>query len=422
MFKSNRNTNKKTYNFVSYNLKFMKNSWILLPLLLIFSSVTFAQKNQKDKTKDYINKFKQIAIKEMNRTGIPASITLAQGILESGWGKSRLATLGNNHFGIKCHKGWKGGTMKHDDDAKDECFRTYKNAEESYKDHSEFLTGRGRYAFLFDFAKEDYKNWAKGLKKAGYATNPKYADLLIAKIEQYNLNIYDKKDWKKRERAMDYNKLLNTGSVVYNYQNRTSKTETETVIASANPSNSLTNYTNYSRTYNSTQPNVKTYKPKTYNKIKPVVEFRKAKKVEDKVLTNDEINDAFESGKVIAKRGSYNKLKYATLKYPASPYKVAKLLKVSLKDLLKWNEVSENYRFPANGKIYLEKKRTKPVRGVTTHTVKEGETMLGISNMYGVKVLALYLRNKIKPPKENNHFPVPPKAGTILNIKKPTAF
>jgi len=400
----------------------MKSSGILLILCVLFSLTAFSQKDKINYTKAYIDKFKNIAINEMNRTGIPASITLAQGILESGWGKSRLATIGNNHFGIKCHKGWTGGSMKHDDDAKDECFRTYKNAEESYNDHSEFLTGRSRYAFLFDYDKEDYKKWAKGLKKAGYATNPIYAELLIAKIEKHNLNIYDKKDWKKRERALDYNKLLNTGSVVYDYQNRTSKTETETVTASVSTSNTLTNRTNYTRTYNSTQPSVKSSKTRTYKKIKPVVEFRKAKQVEDKVLTNDEINQAFESGRVISKRGVYNKLQYAILKYPASPYKVAKLLKVNLKDLLKWNEVSENYRFPANGKIFLEKKRTKPVKGVRTHVVKEGETMLSISNIYGVKVLALYLRNKIKPPKESELFPVPPKPGTILNIKKPKAF
>jgi hypothetical protein len=127
----------------------------------------------------------------MKEYGIPASITLAQGILESGSGNSRLARLANNHFGIKCHKGWTGKTFRMDDDAKNECFRKYKDPSESYRDHSLFLTQRGRYAFLFDYEVTDYKSWAKGLKKAGYATNPKYPQLLINLIERYDLAQYD---------------------------------------------------------------------------------------------------------------------------------------------------------------------------------------------------------------------------------------
>ena len=139
----------------------------------------------------YIEKFKEIAIQEMVEFGIPASITLAQGALESGNGNSRLATEANNHFGIKCHKGWEGPYIKMDDDAKNECFRKYEHAQASYKDHSFFLSQRGRYAFLFDYNITDYKAWAKGLKKAGYATNPKYADLLIKIIEENELYKYD---------------------------------------------------------------------------------------------------------------------------------------------------------------------------------------------------------------------------------------
>ncbi len=141
---------------------------------------------------EYIDTYKEIAIVEMNAYHIPASITLAQGILESGNGNSRLAKNANNHFGIKCHKGWTGESIKMDDDEKNECFRKYKNAETSFKDHSQFLTTRSRYAFLFDFKINDYKSWAKGLKKAGYATNPKYPTLLIKIIEENNLHEYDK--------------------------------------------------------------------------------------------------------------------------------------------------------------------------------------------------------------------------------------
>jgi flagellum-specific peptidoglycan hydrolase FlgJ len=139
----------------------------------------------------YIERFKQIAIREMNNSGIPASITLAQGILESGNGNSELALKGNNHFGIKCTPEWKGKTMLKDDDQKDDCFRVYKTPEESFKDHTEFLK-RKRYAPLFELDKNDYRGWAAGLKEAGYATNPRYAELLISLIERYNLNRFDR--------------------------------------------------------------------------------------------------------------------------------------------------------------------------------------------------------------------------------------
>jgi len=140
---------------------------------------------------DYIDRFKNIAVEEMNKNGIPASITLAQGLLESGNGNSTLAREANNHFGIKCNIDWKGKTILQDDDAKGECFRVYNNPEESYKDHSEFLK-RKRYAPLFQLDKNDYKGWAYGLKQAGYATNPKYPELLIELIERYSLAQYDR--------------------------------------------------------------------------------------------------------------------------------------------------------------------------------------------------------------------------------------
>lgn len=140
---------------------------------------------------DYINKYKDIAISEMRRTGVPASITLAQGMIESNYGRSTLSIAANNHFGIKCHNGWTGPTVSHDDDRKNECFRKYKSALESFEDHSDFLKTGSRYSFLFDLSPADYKGWARGLKKAGYATNPDYADMLIRKIEENNLMIYD---------------------------------------------------------------------------------------------------------------------------------------------------------------------------------------------------------------------------------------
>lgn len=140
---------------------------------------------------DYISQFKDVAQQEMREFGIPASITLAQGLLESGFGKGELTRKTNNHFGIKCHTGWQGESMSYDDDLKGECFRKYNHPMESFRDHSLFLTSRSRYAALFDLEKYDYKAWAYGLKAAGYATDPKYPQKLITLIERYNLNAID---------------------------------------------------------------------------------------------------------------------------------------------------------------------------------------------------------------------------------------
>lgn len=142
-------------------------------------------------TLDYIEEYNDIAITEMHRYNIPASITLAQGILESNSGRSRLTVKGNNHFGVKCHRSWKGKRIYHDDDARQECFRKYEHPLSSFRDHSLFLYDRKRYAALFDLKLTNYKGWAKGLKKAGYATDPKYPKKLISLIELYELHKFD---------------------------------------------------------------------------------------------------------------------------------------------------------------------------------------------------------------------------------------
>jgi len=157
----------------------------IVVFLLLVTSAVFAQK--KEVVSNYINTYKDIAVAEMKRTGVPAAITLAQGIHESGAGNSKLVLESNNHFGIKCKSNWTGESVKHDDDAKAECFRKYPASEQSYKDHSNFLKNGQRYASLFELDPTDYKGWAIGLKKAGYATNPKYPEVLIKLIEDYNL-------------------------------------------------------------------------------------------------------------------------------------------------------------------------------------------------------------------------------------------
>lgn len=183
----------------------------------------------------YIDNYKDIAVRKMIEYKIPASITLAQGVLESGNGRSELTKKANNHFGIKCHKGWDGKKVHHDDDEKHECFRKYNHPEESFDDHSMFLTSRSRYAGLFELDSDDYKAWAKGLKNAGYATDRKYPDKLIKIIEDYKLYQYDdivlgvdysKKRTRKKEEELVSNNyvIVNKGDTLYSIAKNNSTT------------------------------------------------------------------------------------------------------------------------------------------------------------------------------------------------------
>ena len=188
---------------------------------LVFDSFKKGNKGKvNDFTIAYIGTYKNIAIDKMEKYKIPASITLAQGILESGNGLSTLAKKSNNHFGIKCHSGWKGKRVYHDDDKKGECFRKYPTAEGSFNDHSKFLTGRGRYEFLFNLKPDDYKAWAKGLKKAGYATDRKYPKKLISFIETFELYKYD--DLVLDDKA--YKKFVKDGRFEYEEDDRSATT------------------------------------------------------------------------------------------------------------------------------------------------------------------------------------------------------
>ena len=164
---------------------------ILTIALIAVVTVAAAQMKWNSAFQQYIDQYKDLAIEQMKKYRIPASITLAQGVFESGAGRSDLARKGNNHFGIKCH-GWQGRTVRANDDAPDECFRAYDNAWQSYEDHSRFLVNSNRYRKLFSLSITDYRGWARGLKAAGYATNPRYADKLIELIELYKLHQYDR--------------------------------------------------------------------------------------------------------------------------------------------------------------------------------------------------------------------------------------
>jgi len=286
----------------------------------------------------YINKYKYIAISEMLLHGIPASIKIAQGLVETDNGRSELCKNTNNHFGIKCHKGWNGETYHYNDDKPQECFRKYNNPYESYRDHSLFLRSRPWYSFLFTLNRYDYKGWAYGLKRAGYATNPKYAEVLIQKIEMFKLYEYDHYDF-----------------VPYNPND----IFIDTIISSD-----------------------------SINVSKITVEVKPCK-CEDKI---DYFNE-FAVGTTTRKICLNNNIKYTIARKGDTYYRIAKDFKIPLSDIYIYNELSNDAILKPGQIIYLERKKRKTY--VDYHIVKKGQTLYDISQQYGIKIGLLYRRNGI---------------------------
>ena len=311
--------------------KFLKYCLFLLAILLWHSEL-FSQEKSKT-TLDYIDKYKDIAMTEMVDHKIPASITLAQGILESGNGNSELSRKSNNHFGIKCHKSWTGKRTYHDDDAKGECFRVYDSPADSYRDHSLFLVNGQRYAFLFDLKITDYKGWAKGLKQAGYATLPTYANVLIKLIETYDLTQYDE--------------LVVKGDFKKGNKKKTSKETTK-------------DKENQSVVY------------------KPFI-----------------IDDAEVVGKTSDERyiRENNKVKFIYAKEGESIYELADMLGIYNYQLVKYNELGKRKTLKDNEIIYVEAKRNKANRKHKYHTIQKGETLTYVSRLYAVKLKSLFEMN-----------------------------
>lgn len=297
---------------------------LVLGIFFSLTATAFAQ--NKISTEDYIKTYQDIAIEKMREYKIPASITLAQGILESGSGNSSLAQKANNHFGIKCHKGWKGRTFIMDDDEKNECFRSYKKAEESYHDHSIFLTSRDRYADLFKLKITDYKGWAKGLSKAGYATNPRYPELLIRIIERYNLTQYDEEALKKTHRR---------------------KREDEKVDR------------------------------KEYLAIDP---------------SAFEVVDQSESGRFVHEN---NGVKLVFAREGDHIAALAVEFHIYSWQIIKYNDFEKDQQLSAGQIVYLQKKKRKS-HDFDFHTIRSGETLRIISQLYGVRLSRLYKLNHLK--------------------------
>lgn len=315
-------------------------------LLAVIILSAFNEMSTKITVEQYINTYKGLAISEMERIGIPASITLAQGLLESGTGNSKLATEGNNHFGIKCHNTWTGKTMYVDDDAPNECFRVYNTAYDSYIDHSNFLYGKPRYAELFTFKSNDYKSWAHGLKKAGYATNPNYAPLLIDLIEKYQLYRFD----------------------------------------DPNANNNI--YTNL--------PPQPTNNPKpTTNEPKPIFNNNNTIKIDIKIEPKSQPIITQSLKKIVFLN---NGIKATKVQKNEDPKAIAKKFSLPLTDFLAMNDLTTNVALKEGQIMYLENKKKKTK--VLTHQVAANETMWAIAQKYGIKLDMLLKKNQLSKGQE----------------------
>lgn len=281
---------------------------------------------------DYINTYKDLAVSEMRRTGIPASITLAQAMIESDFGRSRLAREANNHFGIKCHNDWTGSFVRQNDDRRNECFRKYNRAEESFYDHSDFLRSGSRYNLLFDIDPADYKAWARGLKKAGYATNPDYANMLIRKIEENNLWFFDR----------------GYKSAIVPLQAVTAGKDTVLIRNSSNVKNT------------------------GVSAIENTAVFART----PRVMEN-------------------NRIQYIIIQDGDTEERLVKEFNLLNWELSRYNELNSEFQLFPGQILYLQPKRERAEPGKEFHNSVEGETMYMISQRYGIKVKSLYEMNRM---------------------------
>lgn len=299
-------------------------------------------------TETYIATYKQFAIEEMQKYGIPASITLAQGIVETGSGNSELARNANNHFGIKCKSEWTGEKYYYDDDEKQECFRKYPSAEASYRDHSVFLKTRPYYTSLFSLKPGDYKGWAHGLKKAGYATNPAYAEMLIRVIEDYKLWVYDGNV--TTHTSVDTTSVIqaDTAGIV-----RVVETVTTTSVDTLRQKIASKTQGNSSDDFNEISLSESPRKLYIINGVRFV-----------KALKRD-------------------KTETIAADFSLAPF-----------DVLRYNDMPKNHQLSEGEIVFIEPK--KKSCETEFHIVQAGETMWGISQKYGIQLDVLYHRNRIK--------------------------
>ena len=363
---------------------------LLLSVLLVFT-FTLARAQSPQVIAAYIDRYKAVAIEELKQYGIPASITLAQGIHESSCGNSPLATNANNHFGIKCHDGWTGKTYRHDDDKPQECFRVYNTPEESFRDHSDFLKTRSRYANLFTLQPGDYHGWARGLKADGYATNPKYPDIIIKLIDDYNLTQFDNPDG---QATVVKSKATDTTAIQAIKQSlaQTSpppvpvkpiETKTTTIAETPKPAEQI-----------------KTNKPASVESstspvaAKPAIASPPAPQLDLSKYTFEE--------KTV--NGTLSVVYKKDLPLAA----IAQNYSIPLQQLYSYNDMTANTKLKDNDPIYVEAKKAESF--YYQYEVAAGETMRYVSQKFGVQLSELMKRNGVAPGYE-------PIAGEVIVLR-----
>ena len=357
---------------------------------VLFSIASLTLTAQRISVEEYIAQFKDIAIIEMKRTGVPASITLAQGLLETENGNSELVKKSNNHFGIKCKNTWTGETVTHDDDANGECFRAYTSADESYKDHSDFLKANKRYSSLFNLDPADYAGWARGLKKAGYATNPRYPDLLVKYIEEYSLQQYT---------LLALNRLPET-DIAKAGDNKT-VASAEVAVENPVPENDI------AVTANDPDKVISINKTKCVSVKKGTSLLVIANKHKISLSKLMEFNDMEEEGLLskdqliyLEKKSKAGVKEYYIVQPGESLYDISQKNAIQLKYLLEYNNLKADSRLNAKAKLFLQPVQHSNVKNtdgkkIKLHLVGPKEGLYAIARTYNVTVLQLKEWNKL---------------------------
>ncbi|MBR4166518.1 MAG: glucosaminidase domain-containing protein [Bacteroidales bacterium] len=371
--------------------------FLMLAVLLLASADPVYPPIQK-----YVEQWAPTAVREMYRSGVPASITLAQGILESRYGLSPLAANGNNHFGIKCHKDWTGKKQFHDDDEKGECFRVYDNADESFRDHSDFLRYRDRYKFLFEFETTDYKSWANGLKKAGYATDPGYPDKLIKYIEDYNLSKYDTMSLAEAERLLDAQETVGASAVQQTHDGENDR--------SLNKGNDRSQ----SAVEGPSKAEIKAERKAAKKAGKAARKARKHSSAEEDDELTGKIPDSplsleepkkidrnqLEEFKFSLTREAYSKngVPFVTSMDGETYSSIASRYGLFLKELLKFNDLTAPQELAPGTVVYLQAKKSQSEKGLDKYIVDEdGQSLRDICQRFGVKMSSVCKMNGITP-------------------------
>lgn len=351
----------------------MDRSYFLCILIALAASVPLSAQKQSAQ-EAYIEKYAQMAVDEMFRSGVPASITLAQGMLESGNGQSYLATKGNNHFGIKCHD-WKGPGVYMDAEKKNECFRKYKSVAESYKDHSDFLRYKDRYKSLFDLKITDYKGWAHGLKRAGYATDPAYPRKLINLIETYDLSRFDQTDTKAIRKQ---NKLSRKEA-----RRLRKASETAAALAASGPDTG-TQASAVPEQPQAAKPEIITVSPGSKVPDSPTV------LEEPRPYEGDRSEFRFSLSRQLY---SQNGVAFVYSVDGESYRSIAELYNLFPREILYFNDVTADRQLLPGTVVYLQPKKRKAARHIDKYIAEGGETLWEISQRFAVKLQSIMKKN-----------------------------